>query len=67
MVESPDHSAIMTTIPPGFSILEGRGTYPVLVPTYLVPATEMAIQVERVTKEFMVDEAEPGVSMYVFK
>lgn len=49
-------------VPKGFSLIDGRGTYDVLVPTYLVPATKLAMETEEEKERLYVDGGEPGVS-----
>lgn len=48
-------------VPDGFSLIQGRGTHKILVPTYLVPATMLAIESEDEKKQLGVDSAEAGV------
>ena len=49
------------TIPRGFTLIEGRGTQPILVPTYLVLATKTALEVENKKEELNLDESVPTV------
>ena len=38
-------------IPKGFTLVEGRSKHPVLVPTFMVPTTMMAMKVEEIRSE----------------
>lgn len=49
-------------IPKGFTLIAGRGKPPVLVPTFMVPATMMAMKGEEIRSELNVDDIDPGVS-----
>ena len=49
-------------IPKGFTLIEGRGKHLVLVPTFMVPTTMMAMKVEEIRSELNVDDIDPGVS-----
>ena len=49
-------------IPKGFTLIEGHGKHPVLVPTFMVPTTMMAMKAEEIRSELNVDDIDPGVS-----
>jgi hypothetical protein len=51
----------------GFSLIEGRGNQDVLVPTYLVPSTKLALEIEDEKGRLYVDGGEAGVSFIVIK
>ena len=43
-------------IPKGFTLIEGRGKHLVLVPTFMVPTTMMAMKAEEIRSELNVDD-----------
>jgi hypothetical protein len=49
-------------IPRGFTLIEGRGKHPVLVPTFMVPTTMMAMEAEEIRSQLNADDIDPGVS-----
>lgn len=50
------------TPPKGFSLIRGPNDEPVLVPTFLVPATKQAFQVEKCRAEMDTEKTNCGVS-----
>ena len=46
-------------------IIEGRGKHPVLVPTFMVPMTMMAMKAEEIRSELNADDIDPGVSQVI--
>ena len=57
----PDFKAL--DIPPGFSIICGPKKQPVLVPTFLVPATQLALEVDETRDALNTVNAAAGVSI----
>jgi hypothetical protein len=49
--------------PAGFSLIRGPNNKSVLVPTFLVPATKLALQVDSTREELDTYIATPGVSV----
>jgi hypothetical protein len=49
-------------IPPGYTLIYGIDGTPVLVPTYLVPATRLDLKKEVTRMVLNADAGEPGVS-----
>jgi hypothetical protein len=54
-----------SNFPKGFSLIEGCGKHNVLVPTYLVPSTKLALEIEDEKERLYVDGGEPGVGVIV--
>jgi len=54
-----------SNVPNGFSLIEGRGNNKVLVPTYLVPSTKLALEIEDEKERQYVDGGEAGVSVTI--
>ena len=52
-----------TDIPPGFSIIHGPKKQPVLVPTFLVPATQLALEVDETRDALNTVNEAPGISI----
>ena len=49
-------------IPIGHTLITGRGKHPVLVPTFLVPSTLMAMETQNTRSDLNADNAVRGVS-----
>lgn len=52
-------------IPKGFSIIEGRGTCPILVPTYLLLATKTALEVNDMGERLYTNMHGPAVCIQI--
>jgi hypothetical protein len=50
-------------VPRGFTLIDFPGSHSVLVPTFLVPATEIALETDATKEEMNVDEGAHGVSI----
>lgn len=49
-------------IPTGYTLIRGRGQHSFLVPTYMVPATKMAMALDSTRLALDVDNGSSGVS-----
>ena len=59
--DSPDE------IPPGYSLITAPNGQQYLVPTFMVHATQTALEVEVNRKALKVDNAEPGVILFYLR
>ena len=53
-----------SSIPPGYSLIKGPNNQSVLVPTFLVPATETAMKAHKICTKINADGATGGVQSH---
>ena len=51
-------------VPVGYSLIDGPNDIPVLVPAYMVPATKMALEIEKAKMTLEVEDANIIVSVF---
>jgi hypothetical protein len=61
-MENLGSSSNLPRIPHGFTLIDGPDNCQVLVPTYLVPATKLALENDLAKISYISDEAAPEVS-----